>query len=60
MMTLEERQRINTELDCNLESIPSAVAFLIHDLRCFHDYKPSKRKAILERAINILYEGLQK
>jgi hypothetical protein len=60
MMTLEERQRVNTELDCNLDSIPSAVAFLIHDLRCFHDYKPSKRKAILERAINILYEGLQK
>ena len=60
MMTLEERQKINTELDCNLESIPSAVAFLIHDLRCFHDYKPSKRKAILERAINILYEGVQK
>ena len=60
MMTTEERQRVNTELDCNLESIPSAVAFLIHDLRCFHDYKPSKRKAILERAINILYEGLQK
>jgi len=60
MMTTEERQRVNTELDCNLESIPSAVAFLIHDLRCFHDYKPSKRKAILERAINTLYEGLQK
>jgi hypothetical protein len=60
MMTLEERQRVNTELDCNLDSIPSAVAFLIHDLRCFHDYKPSKRKKILERAINILYEGLQK
>jgi hypothetical protein len=60
MMTLEERQRINTELDYNLESIPSAVAFLIHDLRCFHDYKPSKRKAILERAIKTLYEGLQK
>ena len=60
MMTLEERQRANTELDCNLDSIPSAVAFLIHDLRCFHDYKPSKRKKILERAINILYEGLQK
>ena len=60
MMTMEQRQQINTELDCNLESIPSAVAFLIHDLRCFHDYKPSKRKAILERAINTLYEGLQK
>jgi hypothetical protein len=60
MMTTEERQRVNTELDCNLDSIPSAVAFLIHDLRCFHDYKPSKRKKILERAINILYEGLQK
>ena len=59
-MTMEQRQQINTELDCNLESIPSAVAFLIHDLRCFHDYKPSKRKAILERAINTLYEGLQK
>jgi hypothetical protein len=60
MMTQEERQRVNTELDCNLDSIPTAVAFLIHDLRCFHDYKPSKRKAILERAINTLYEGLQK
>jgi hypothetical protein len=60
MMTLEDRQAVNTELDCNLESIPSAVAFLIHDLRCFHDYKPSKRKAILERAIKILYEGVQK
>jgi hypothetical protein len=60
MMTTEERQRVNTELDCNLDSIPSAVAFLIHDLRCFHDYKPSKRKAILERAINTLYEGIQK
>jgi hypothetical protein len=60
MMTLEERQRVNTELDCNLESIPSAVAFLIYDLRTFHDYKPSKRKQILERAIEILYEGLQK
>jgi hypothetical protein len=58
MMTLEQRQRINTELDCNLESIPSAVAFLIHDLRCFHDYKPSKRKAILERAIEMLYKGV--
>jgi hypothetical protein len=56
MMTLEQRQNANQELDCNLESIPSAVAFLIHDLRCFHDYKPTKRKAILERAINILYE----
>ena len=55
-MTLEQRQNANQELDCNLESIPSAVAFLIHDLRCFHDYKPTKRKAILERAINILYE----
>ena len=60
MMTTEQRQQINTELDCNLESIPSAVAFLIHDLRCFHDYKPSKRKAILERAINMLYEGVNK
>jgi hypothetical protein len=60
MMTAEKRQEANTELDCNLDSIPSAVAFLIHDLRCFHDYKPSKRKAILERAINTLYEGLQK
>jgi hypothetical protein len=58
MMTLEQRQRINTELDCNLENIPSAVAFLIHDLRCFHDYKPSKRKAILERAIEMLYKGV--
>ncbi len=58
MMTLEQRQSINTELDCNLESIPSAVAFLIHDLRCFHDYKPSKRKAILERAIEMLYKGV--
>jgi hypothetical protein len=60
MKTLEERQAINLELDNNLDSIPSAVAFLIHDLRCFHDYKPSKRKAILERAINTLYEGVQK
>ena len=60
MRTLEKRQAINLELDNNLDSIPSAVAFLIHDLRCFHDYKPSKRKKILERAINILYEGLQK
>jgi hypothetical protein len=60
MMTIEERQRINTELDCNLDSIPSALAFLIHDLRCFHDYKPSKRKQILERAINMLYEGVNK
>ena len=60
MMTTEQRQQINTELDCNLESIPSAVAFLIHDLRCFHDYKPSKRKAILERAINMLYKGVNK
>lgn len=59
MMTAERRQEINTELDCNLESMPSAVAFLIHDLRCFHDYKPSKRKAILERAINMLYKGVQ-
>ena len=59
-MTLEQRQEVNTELDCNLDSIPTAVAFLIHDLRCFHDYKPAKRKAILERAINILYEGVQK
>ena len=59
-MTTEERQEANLELDCNLDSIPSAVAFLIHDLRCFHDYKPSKRKKILERAINILYEGVQK
>lgn len=58
MMTLEQRQEINTELDCNLESIPSAVAFLIHDLRTFHDYKPSKRKAILERAIEMLYKGV--
>ena len=53
MMTAEERQEANLELDCNLDSIPSAVAFLIHDLRTFHDYKPSKRKKILERAINI-------
>jgi hypothetical protein len=60
MMTTEQRQQINTELDCNLDSIPSAVAFLIHDLRCFHDYKPSKRKAILERAINMLYKGVNK
>jgi hypothetical protein len=60
MMTAEERQEANLELDCNLDSIPSAVAFLIHDLRCFHDYKPSKRKKILELAINILYEGVQK
>ena len=58
MMTTEQRQAVNQELDCNLDSIPSAVAFLIHDLRCFHDYKPSKRKAILERAINMLYEGV--
>jgi hypothetical protein len=58
MMTLEQRQEVNLELDSNLDSIPSAVAFLIHDLRCFHDYKPSKRKAILERAINMLYEGV--
>lgn len=60
MMTIEERQKVNLELDCNLDSIPSAVAFLIHDLRTFHDYKPSKRKAILERAINMLYEGVNK
>ena len=59
-MTLEQRQEVNTELDCNLDSIPTAVAFLIHDLRCFHDYKPAKRKAILERAINMLYKGVQK
>ena len=58
MMTTEQRQDINLELDSNLESIPTAVAFLIHDLRCFHDYKPSKRKAILERAINMLYKGV--
>jgi hypothetical protein len=58
MMTTEQRQQANQELDCNLDSIPSAVAFLIHDLRCFHDYKPSKRKAILERAINMLYKGV--
>jgi hypothetical protein len=58
MMTAEQRQQINTELDCNLESIPSAVAFLIYDLRTFHDYKPSKRKAILERAIEMLYKGV--
>lgn len=58
MMTTEQRQEINQELDCNLDSVPSAVAFLIHDLRCFHDYKPSKRKAILNRAINMLYEGV--
>ena len=57
-MTTEQRQQANQELDCNLDSIPSAVAFLIHDLRCFHDYKPSKRKAILERAINMLYKGV--
>lgn len=54
MMTTEQRQQINTELDCNLESMPSAVAFLIHDLQTFQDYKPSKRKAILERAIAML------
>jgi hypothetical protein len=60
MMTTEQRQQINIELDRNLDSIPSAVAFLIYDLRTFHDYKPSKRKQILERAIEILYEGLQK
>ena len=59
-MTAEERQEANIELDSNLERIPSAVAFLIHDLRTFHNYKPSKRKKILERAINILYEGVQK
>jgi len=59
-MTAEERQEANIELDGNLDNIPSAVAFLIHDLRCFHDYKPTKRKKILERAINILYEGVQK
>ena len=59
-MTTEQRQQINIELDRNLDSIPSAVAFLIYDLRTFHDYKPSKRKQILERAIEILYEGLQK
>ena len=58
MMTTEQRQAVNQELDCNLDSIPSAVAFLIHDLRCFHDYKPTKRKAILERAINMLYKGV--
>jgi hypothetical protein len=58
MMTAEQRQDANQELDSNLESIPSAVAFLIHDLRCFHDYKPTKRKAILERAINMLYKGV--
>lgn len=58
MMTTEQRQDINLELDCNLESIPSAVAFLIHDLRTFHDYKPSKRKAILDRAITMLYQGV--
>ena len=57
-MTAEKRQEANLELDCNLDSIPSAVAFLIHDLRCFHDYKPSKRKAILERAIEMLYKGV--
>ena len=58
MMTAEQRQEVNLELDSNLDSIPSAVAFLIHDLRCFHDYKPTKRKAILERAINMLYKGV--
>ena len=57
-MTTEQRQAVNQELDCNLDSIPSAVAFLIHDLRCFHDYKPTKRNAILERAINMLYKGV--
>lgn len=55
MMTTEQCQAINTELDCNLESMPSAVAFLIHDLRMFNNYKPSKRDAILERAIAMLY-----
>ena len=59
-MALEQRQAINSELDGNLDSMPSAVAFLIYDLRTFHDYKPSKRKAILERAIKILYEETRK
>ena len=58
-MTSEERQDANLELDCNLDSVPSALAFLIHDLRCFHDYNPTKRKAILNRAIDMLYKGAQ-
>ena len=58
MISLEQRQEINTELDWNIESIPSAVALLIYDLRTFHDYKPSKRKEILERAIAMLYKGV--
>jgi hypothetical protein len=58
MMTSEQLQEINLELESNLESIPTAVAFLIHDLRTFYVYKPSKRKAILERAINMLYKGV--
>ena len=58
MKTVEEMQKINSELECNLESIPTALAFLIYNLRCFDRYKPSKKKAILENAINMLYKGV--
>ena len=58
MMTVEQiAMNSDKELDCNLESMPSAVAFLIHDLRNFEIYNTGKKASILERAIEMLYKG---
>lgn len=51
-------QKYNQELDSNLESMPSYIAFLIYRLQTFQNYKPSKRRAILAETIQTLYKGV--
>jgi hypothetical protein len=57
MISSEKMQQFNQELDCNIKSMPSNIAFLIYDLRTYSQYKPSKRRAILERAIAAFYQA---
>ena len=58
MIPSETMQKYNIELDCNLEAMPSHIAFLIYQLQTFQNYKPSKRRAILAAAIETLYKGV--
>lgn len=57
MTESEKMRQYGQELECNLEAMPSNIAFLIYDLQTLRQYKPSKRRAIIERAIEALYKA---
>jgi hypothetical protein len=57
MIPSEKMREYGIELECNIEAMPSNIAHLIYDLQTISIYKPSKRRAIIARAIAALYQG---